>query len=112
MGVSPLDLQTMYANMNNVARTVSHQQQGAVLAQQLQESKIIQQNAEKAAQVHKTADNEAKSSGINDEGHQGDSSFASGRGRKNNQESSDEAEKGKETEIRESYLGRHINIER
>ena len=37
MSVSPLDLQTMYANMNNVARTVSHQQQGVVLAQQLQE---------------------------------------------------------------------------
>ena len=49
MGVSPIDLQTMYANMNNVARTVAHQQQGAVLAQQLQESKIIQQNTEKAS---------------------------------------------------------------
>ena len=38
MGVSPIDLQTMYANMNNVARSVSHQQQGLVLAQQLQEA--------------------------------------------------------------------------
>ena len=67
MGVSPIDLQTMYANMNNVARLASHQQQGVVLAQQLQESKIIQQNAEKAAQVHKAADNDAKSTGIHDD---------------------------------------------
>lgn len=109
MGVSPLDLQTMYANMNNVARTVSHQQQGAVLAQQLQESKIIQQNAEKAAQVRKTADNEAKSTGINDEGHQ-NSSF--GGGRKKQGGNSEPEEQKHEAEIRETYLGIHINIER
>jgi hypothetical protein len=82
MGVSPLDLQTMYANMNNVARTVAHQQQGAVLAQQLQESKIIQQNTEKASQVRKAADNEAKSTGINDEGHQNSSAYGQGGRRK------------------------------
>ena len=110
MSVSPLDLQTMYANMNNVARTVSHQQQGVVLAQQLQESKIIQQNAEKAAQVHKAADNEAKSSGINDEGHQG-----SGVGASSKKKQKDNQEEGlprRESEIRESYLGIHIDIER
>ena len=110
MGVSPIDLQTMYANMNNVARLASHQQQGVVLAQQLQESKIVQQNAEKAAQVHKTADNEAKSSGINDEGHQNSSAWGQGK-RKGQQEEGGE-EPAPESEIRESYLGRHINIER
>lgn len=109
MGVSPLDLQTMYANMNNVARTVSHQQQGAVLAQQLQESKIIQQNIEKASQVHKAADNEAKSTGINDEGHNSGTWSGNGSKKQNNGESS---EKKQESEIRESYLGIHINIER
>lgn len=111
MGVSPLDLQTMYANMNNVARTVSYQQQGAVLAQQLQESKIIQQNAEKAAQVHKAADNEAKSTGINDEGHNSSSAYGQG-GRKRREHQQNEEAPKKEEEIRESYLGVHINIER
>ncbi len=110
MGVSPLDLQTMYANMNNVARTVSHQQQGAVLAQQLQESKIIQQNAEKAAQVRKAADNEAKSTGINDEGHQNSSAY--GQNKRKRQEEQENPSEKHETEIRESYLGIHINIER
>ena len=109
MGVSPLDLQTMYANMNNVARTVSHQQQGMVLAQQLQESKIIQQNAEKATQVRKTADNEAKSTGINDEGHQSGAQYGQNGRRKQKEE---EENDHKQTEIRESYLGVHINIER
>lgn len=110
MGVSPLDLQTMYANMNNVARTVAHQQQGAVLAQQLQESKIIQQNTEKASQVRKTADNEAKSTGINDEGHQNSSAYGQGGRRK--RENPENTEKKIESEIRETYLGIHINIER
>ena len=110
MGVSPIDLQTMYANMNNIARTVSHQQQGAVLAQQLQESKIIQQNAEKAAQVHKAADNEAKSSQINDEGHHSDSGYGSRGKKQKSQEKTEELKN--ESEIRETYLGMHINIER
>ena len=111
MGVSPLDLQTMYANMNNVARTVSHQQQGAVLAQQLQESKIIQQNTEKAAAVQKAANNESKSTGINDEGHNGSSSYGQGK-RKKQGESAENAQPKHESEIRESYLGIHIDIER
>lgn len=109
MSVSPLDLQTMYANMNNVARAVSHQQQGAVLAGQLQESKIIQQNTEKASQVHKAADSEAKSAGINDEGHNSSAWGGGKNGQKNGQQ---EPEHKKPAEIRESYLGLHINIER
>ena len=109
MGVSPLDLQTMYANMNNVARTVSYQQQGAVLAQQLQESKIIQQNAEKASQVQKAADNEAKSTGINDEGGNGSASYGQEKRKKQND---GEKNAKHDSEIRESYLGIHINIER
>ena len=111
MGVSPIDLQTMYANMNNVARLTSHQQQGFVLAQQLQESKIIQQNAEKASQVHKAADNDAKSTEINDEGSQGGGTWAGGKNKKK-QSNDGNQEPKKEAEIRESYLGRHINIER
>ena len=109
MSVAPIDLQTMYANMNNVARTVSHQQQGVQLAQQLQESKIIQQTAEKAAAVQKTADNEAKSTGINDEGHNSGSAYGGGR---NKQDSNQQSQPKKESEIRETYLGLHINIER
>lgn len=111
MGVSPLDLQTMYANMNNVARTVAHQQQGAVLAQQLQESKIIQQNAEKASQVHKTADSEAKSALISDEGHNS-GGWGSGQNGKKKEGGSEQGSGQSASEIRESYLGIHINIER
>ena len=111
MSVSPLDLQTMYANMNNVARTVSHQQQGVVLSQQLQEAKIIQQNTEKATQVHKAADNEAKSAGITDEGHNS-SAWGGSNGKNKKQNQGNDSAPGRSAEIRESYLGIHIDIER
>ena len=100
----------MNANMNNVARTVSHQQQGVVLAQQLQEAKIIQQNTEKASTVRKAADNEAKSMGINDEGHNSQASYNQSK-KKKSQEPEEVPEKH-ESVIRESYLGIHIDIER
>lgn len=112
MGIAPIDLQAIYANMNNVAKVASVQQQGVQLAQQLQESKIIQQNAEKAKSVHKTADNEAKSGVIKNEGH-ASQGYAESRKNKNQKEiDKDESLSKKPMEIREDYLGQHINIER
>ncbi len=110
MGISPIDLQTMYSNMNNIAKTVANQQQGVQLAQQLQESKIIQQNAEKVAQVHKAADNEAKSTGIHDDEKHHGGEFQSKNGQHKNEGEAEQ--KKKALEIRESYLGLHIDIER
>lgn len=109
MGIAPIDLQAMYANMNNVAKVASVQQQGVQLAQQLEESKIIQQNAEKAQTVHKTADNEAKSGTVKNEGHS-----SSGYAQNQKRKSKDDGKSAQEnsSEIRESYLGLHINIER
>lgn len=109
MGIAPIDLQTMYANMNNVARIASNQQQGAQLAQQLQETEVVRQNAEKAKSVHKAADNEAKSGIISDEGHQGQS-YA--QNKKSGSDGNEEEPQKKSSEVREPYLGQHINIER
>lgn len=112
MGIAPIDLQAMYANMNNVAKVASVQQQGVQLAQQLQESNIIQQNAEKAKSVHKTADNEAKSGVIKNEGHGAQGYAKSREGKNQNESGKDENLSKKSVEIREEYLGQHINIER
>lgn len=111
MGIAPIDLQAIYANMNNVAKTVSNQQQGAQLAQQLQESKMIQQNAEEAKIVHKAAGNEAKSGAVKNEGHSRQYS-GSGEGKNGQKDDKDGASSKNISEIREEYLGQHINIER
>jgi len=108
MAIQPIDLQTMYSQMNNIARNVAHSTQGAQLAQSLQEGSVIQQNMEKAQSVHKAADNESKSGEVNEEGHQ--SSNPQNSGKKKEEEA--EQEQRKPTEIRESYLGQHIDITR
>ena len=108
MAIHPIDLQTMYAQMNNVARAVANGQQGAQLAQQLQENKIVQQNMEQAQAVQKAAGDEAKSTGVTDEGHQG-GQMQGGSGGRHSREAPQQPQK---QEIRESYLGNHIDITR
>lgn len=108
MAIQPIDLQTMYSQMNNIARTVAHSTQGAQLAQSLQEGSVIQQNMEKAQSVQKTAENEAKSGEVNEEGHQSSNPQLPQKKKDENPQE----EQRKPAEIRESYLGQHIDITR
>ncbi|WP_147614794.1 hypothetical protein [Treponema pectinovorum] len=107
MAIQPIDLSTIYSQMNNVAKNVAHQQQGAQLTQALQESNFIRQNAEMASQVHKTAEGEAKSAKIKGDGSGGEKSFSQENKKKDNE---DTQENKKLTEIKESYLGQNIDI--
>ncbi len=108
MAIAPIDLQTMYSQMNNVAKTVANQQQGTQLVNAMQEAKIVRQNLENSAQVHKAADNEAKSGQVKADGH--GSSNQEGFDKK--QRKSDQEQSDKENVIRESFLGQHIDITR
>ena len=112
MAIAPIDLQVMYAQMNNVAKIAVSQQQGAVLSQQLQEQKIVQQNLEKAVAVKKAADSEAKTQLVGD-GTQGGSNDASSQQKKNNGGRDNPPPPAeKKQEIKESYLGQHIDVSR
>ena len=110
MAIAPIDLQAMYAQMNNVAKIAVNQQQGVVLSQQLQEAKIIQQNAEKAVAVKKTADNESKSQVVGDGHNKNESPDGNSRRSKKDSEK-DDSEEPKQI-YKESYLGQHIDISR
>ena len=109
MAIHPIDLQTMYSQMNTVARTVAHSQQGAQLAEQLQENTVIQQNIEQAQTVKKAADSDAKSGTVNEDGHQRQDTQQHG-GKKQQSEALEPA--SPKNVIRESYLGQHIDITR
>lgn len=109
MAIHPIDLQTMYSQMNNVARTVANSTQGAQLAQQLQESRLVQQGMEQAQMVQRAAGDEAKSTGVSDEGHRGGEQGGSAS-RRGGGEQQEQRQNG--CEIRESYLGQHIDITR
>ena len=112
MAIQPIDLQTIYSQMGNVAKNVAHQQNGNQLTQAMQENAAVQQKQEQLAQVHKTAENEAVASQIKDEAHQ-NNSFQNQRNQRNQKKNQEEElEKNKLTEIRESFLGQNIDISR
>ncbi len=113
MAIQPIDLQTMYSQMTNVANRVAHEQNGGQLAQSINQQSVINQNAEKAQAVQKTASNDAKASVVKKDS-KGNGGFYGGarqNGGTGLEDSEDEQPK-KKVEIRESFLGQHIDITR
>ncbi len=108
MSIQPIDLQTMYSQMQNVARTVANAQFQPQLTEQMRENLIIQQQQEKAKSVHRAADEESKSTSVDEDGSSG-SQYGASSGKQGQNE---EPQEPKRTEIREGYLGRHIDITR
>ena len=51
MAIHPIDLQTMYSQIDNVAKQVVHQQQGAALAESVQQTNFVRQNKEDVKKV-------------------------------------------------------------
>jgi len=108
MAIAPIDLQAMYSQMGHLAKIASDQQNGPHLAQQLQEASVIQQNIEKSKAVSKAADNESKTVIVGKDGH--NSNQQNEDSNKKNQDNKDDSSLPQIAEIRESYLGNHINI--
>lgn len=108
MGISPLDLQTMYSQMANVAKVVADKQQGVQLAQQMQEQNIIQRNEEKARAVQKAADEDAKTQGVKPDG-KNSSGQQQGSSRKDSKEEPP-VESPSEIKIQAGNLGQHLDI--
>ena len=51
MAIHPIDLQTMYSQIENVAKQAVHQQQGVQLSESMQKANEILQNMEQANKV-------------------------------------------------------------
>ncbi|MCR4627263.1 MAG: hypothetical protein K5640_06405 [Treponema sp.] len=111
MGIQPIDLQIMYSQMSNVSKIASHQQKGSELTNAMQQTKVIQQTTEQVEAVQKTASDEAKTINIKKDGRQGQGALPGGKHEKKQKED-ETPEVKKEIEIRESYLGQHIDITR
>ncbi|MCK9171013.1 MAG: hypothetical protein M0P01_11430 [Treponema sp.] len=111
MAIQPIDLQTMYSQMANVAQTVARAQEGPQLTEAMQQQNVVQKNKELADKVHRAADGDEKSPVIKDEGQSGTTGNSAGRKRQK-QNKTETDEKSEDDGIRESYLGQHINITR
>ena len=71
MGIQPIDLQNMYSQMNNIAKSVAGQQQSAQVSQSVQQQNQIQKNIEMSQRVQQTTDDKANTNNVNPEGHKG-----------------------------------------
>lgn len=108
MAIQPIDLQTMYSQMSNVASKVSHEQHGAQMTASMQQQSAVLQNSQSVKTVQKAAGEESKTGLIKDDGHQSQN----GQSDEKKSSSQDQDEKPAKTEFREEYLGKHIDITR
>lgn len=107
MAIHPIDLQTMYSQIENVAKQAVHQQQGAALAESVQQSNFVRQNKEDAKKVQQM-DEQNKLSNLNRDGYGNSSSDNNFAENKKKEEDTVPVKK----KLTESYLGQHIDITR
>ena len=107
MAISPLDLQTLFTQMDKVGKQDTAQREGAALLQSIQNARIQQQNDEKVRSV-----NEAQNTG---EGAEAINDNNGGQAEQENQQGEsmeDTGEKDKKNEgvIRDPALGKNIDV--
>lgn len=111
MALQPIDLQTMYSQMANVAQRVASEGQGAALSQSIQTQGIINQNLQQSQTVQKAASAEAQTGKVKADGKGSQEQAPGGKGKKRDGQEEDAPQK-KEYEITDPALGVHVNITR
>ena len=112
MAIQPIDLQTVYAQMDKLVQTVSHMQNGEKLTQAMQQERIVRENAEKAASVQKTQPNDSDIRLSKDDRRKHGNGQGENFSNKESKQTEEENLKNEKTSsiIQESYLGNHIDI--
>jgi hypothetical protein len=110
MGVQPIDLQNMYSQLSNVAKTVAGQHQAAQLSESMQQQNQIEKNLQEAQKIQQT--NEKSNTGnVNENGHHG--SMYYGQQKKKQENEPDENQQHNSSNSKESsYIGTIIDITR
>ena len=110
MAIQPIDLQTMYSQMANIAQNAAQAQDGGRFAEAMQQQNIVRQNLEEAERVSRPVsdESEAQSRAVKN-----DASSSHGekeeKGKDGGREKKDEK---REKAVQESYIGQHIDITR
>ena len=109
--MQPIDLQNMYSQLSNVAKTVAGQQQAAQLSDSIQQQQNVQKNIENAQKIQKINEQpDAKT--INPDGRNG--SWAGSQKQKNKEHDNSEGQSQIQSSasIQPEYLGTIIDITR
>ncbi len=114
MAIAPIDLQTMYSNLNNVAKS-SGQEQAAQLAQSVQQVNQVQEHLEASARVQTMNNDKSESDTVNADGKNGENGSFQNNKRKNQgttySKNPDDNNKPSQA-LAQSYVGSIIDITR
>jgi type II secretory pathway pseudopilin PulG len=108
MALSPLDLQTLFTQMDKVGRQEAAQREGAAILQSIQQARNQQQTDEKVRSV-----NEAQNTGDGTESiHDKNGGRAGQDGRRHNHTAGNDEEKAEEESkiIRDPDLGMNLDV--
>ena len=111
MGLQPIDLQTMYSQVANVAREAQHLSQGLQLADSMHQADVVKENQEQAQKVQQTNEN-SKSALVNKDGKNSQNQENNpSKKRQGAQKNAEETPKeNKSSPLKEDYLGQHVDI--
>lgn len=83
MAIQPIDMQTMYSQLNNVAKNAGAQQQ-AQLSEAMQQQSNIQKNLENSQKIQNTSNTQSLSPKISSDGKGGSGSSEENHSSQNN----------------------------
>ena len=110
MAIQPIDLSTMYSQMDNVAKFNVAQTQGAQIATQVKNEKLAEMQFQQNQAVKETAKN-SDSRKVRPDGHQGGEGAFASDGKKKDGENAEEEEEVPESKgFSDPSLGQHIDI--
>jgi hypothetical protein len=110
-----MDMQTMYASVDKLANTVTHQQQGMGVARAIQGDVQARQDTEKHHAVSDIGEGKEAIAGINKDGRGGGGAFLDQRERSLQENASGEPDAAEEDTTpekgpRDYRLGRHVDV--
>jgi len=110
MAIQPIDLSTMYSQMDNVAKFSASQNQLAQVVNQMGADRVAQDTSQKAKTVQEVAKEDSEAGTINKDARNGSSGEQmQGKG-KRNKDGQEEETPPKQYEFTDPRLGRHIDI--
>jgi len=107
MAIAPIDLQTLFTQLDKVGRTYASQREGQAIQQAVQGIQIQKKTEEQIQQVNEAQNTGEGAEKIKDRGH--DQKQKQNSGKKNDRESKEEDEQPVSV-LRDLSLGRNIDI--
>lgn len=113
MSLQPVDMSTIYTQMDKVGKYNASQDSNLKLAQNIQEISKIQENTQQAKAIGKIDQNQSETAKLREDGNNStgyDSN--SGQTKQQNQQQDDEQNQKRVNVITDPLLGKHIDITR